>query len=163
MAATPCKSPVHSLALFCCSQIPIALDFKVCKQEEVCGRAFRSIKDIKNSGKTDRVADKMWALLQHQRQICNHEESHERNLGHSECTGQTQLNMSVKDSGDKIDPVDMCFTDTTVNFDHLIKTTSLLAQEGRTMESMNSQKKRAYCRGRNQSQQEILISMHGHK
>lgn len=54
-------------------------------------------------------------------------QNHEANVGRSECAGQTPHNVGVRECGDKIDSIDICFTDTTVYFDHLIKTTSPLA------------------------------------
>lgn len=54
--------------------------------------------------------------------------------------GETQRNMDAKECG-KMDSTDICFTDTTAYFDHLIKTTNPLAQQGGTMESITSLKR----------------------
>lgn len=87
---------------------------------------FRSVKDIKHGGETGEAGGEKVGTATTPKATLE-KPNHEANVGRSECAGQTPHNVGVRECGDKKDSIDICFTDTTVYFDHLIKTTSPLA------------------------------------
>lgn len=131
------KTPSHSCGVVSCSKNQIRLKFK-CENKLRLREEHEVSKELKKDGRSLLIESGHRYNTTGQR--CRSENHEQKNLGHRECAGQTWLSVGVRDCGDKIDSIDICFTDTTVYFDRLIKTTSPLAPHRGTMESITSPK-----------------------